>query len=521
MMAAEIKHIVVVGGGSAGWLTANYLAAEHHASHSQGIKVTLLESPNVSTIGVGEGTWPSMRSTLERIGIKESDFLSHCDASFKQASEFRGWRNGQADDRYYHPFTMPEGFGQLDVHAAWKQQSAQQFSELTTPQTHVCLAGKAPKQIQTPDYAGVTTYGYHLDSAKFAKLLQRHATETLGVNHVIAHMEAIESDKNGDITQLILDNEAPLSGDLFIDCTGMRSLLLGEHFNVPLVKQDHILFNDSALATQVMYNDPENDPIASATVSTAQTAGWIWDIGLPTRRGVGHTYSSKYIDDETAEKALRDYIAQSKGQSYADQLMVRKIQFTPGYRARFWQNNCVAVGMSAGFIEPLEASALAMVELSVKMISEQLPRNRHHMTQVAQRFNERFTYRWERVIEFLKLHYILSERNDSDYWRDNRNRQSIPERLVELLELWQYQTPSRYDFIQNEEVFPSASYQFVLYGMGYQTEAQPYESRCNNQNAIKRLLDHCQTKTHQLLKGLPSNRTLLQQVKQHGFGAGK
>ena len=173
--------------------------------------------------------------------------------------------------------------------------------------------------------------------------------------------------------------------------------------------------------------------------------------------------------------------------------------------------------MSSGFIEPLEASALAMVELSVKMLSEQFPRNNTHMSQLSERFNQRFTYRWQRVIEFLKLHYVLSQRDDSDHWQEHRLKDSIPERLQSLLELWQYQTPSRYDFIQNEEVFPSASYQFVLYGMGFNTNCLKNDTANDGQ----RLLDHCLTKTQQLLQGLPSNRALLSQLQHKHFGNGK
>lgn len=514
-MSSEIKQVVVVGGGSAGWLTACYLAAEHAGNDEGYLNITLLESPNVSTIGVGEGTWPSMRSTLEKIGIDETEFLTACDASFKQASQFNQWRTGQQEDVYYHPFTYPEGYTQFDVHQLWRQQQDHDFASLTTPQVHICAAAKAPKQLQTPNYAGVTTYGYHLDSGKFAELLKKHATQRLGVTHVVAHMTAIQSHSNGNIKALELDDYDPLDGDLFIDCTGMRSLLLGEHFKIPLIEQGHILFNDSALATQVNYPDPDED-IPSSTLSTAQSCGWIWDIALPTRRGVGHTYSSKHITDEAAEKQLRDYIAQSRSEEYAQSLSLKKIKFVPGYRKQFWTHNCVAIGMSSGFIEPLEASALAMVELSVKMLSEQFPRNDAHMTQLSERFNQRFTYRWQRVIEFLKLHYVLSQRDDSDYWQAHRMPDSVPERLQSLLALWQYQTPSRYDFIQNEEVFPSASYQFVLYGMGFDTKSPQFNTTGDGQ----RLLDHCLTKTQQLLQGLPSNRTLLNQIKHRGFGNG-
>ena len=259
--------------------------------------------------------------------------------------------------------------------------------------------------------------------------------------------------------------------------------------------------------------EQESDPINSATVSTAQEAGWIWDIGLPTRRGVGYTYSSKYQTDQQAADTLRAYAAQSIGEQKAQDLELRPIQFTPGYREKFWHKNAVAIGMSAGFIEPLEASALALVELSCSMISEQLPRNIEHMQVLANRFNQRFTYRWARVIDFLKLHYVLSNKQ-GQYWQDNRDSNSIPESLNHLLQLWQHQTPSRFDFIQNEEVFPSASYQFVLYGMGFKTDISESCKVNDDNELLGKIFADNQYKIDKFSQALPSNRELIEFFKK-------
>ena len=170
-----------------------------------------------------------------------------------------------------------------------------------------------------------------------------------------------------------------------------------------------------------------DDPIQSATLSTAQTAGWIWDIGLPTRRGIGHIYSSDYNTEENARAELISYIEKTAGKDAAAETTIRKITFDPGHREKFWHKNCVAIGMSSGFIEPLEASALVLVELSAAMIAEQLPANRKIMDLVAKRFNEKFLYRWDRIVDFLKLHYVLTKRTDSQYWIDNCQPTSIPQ----------------------------------------------------------------------------------------------
>jgi len=507
-MNKPIKKIVIVGGGSAGWLTAGVLAAEHKIAQQQSLEITLVESPDVKTIGVGEGTWPSMRNTLDKIGITELELLQQCDASFKQGSKFINWQTGKNDEFYYHPFMTPEGYSQIDLQKHWQAAHSQQaFADAVNAQFHVCEMGLAPKQITTPAYAGVTNYGYHLNAGKFATLLQKHCTQILAIKHLVAHIEQVIPSSSGDIEKLATQDGQIIEGDLFIDCSGSAGLLINKHFNIPLIKQDHVLFNNCALAAQVPYSVQNN--IASATLSTAQTCGWIWDIGLPSRRGVGHTYSSAHISDAEAEQQLRHYIASSIGNEESEKISIRKLTFMPGYREKFWHKNCVAVGMSAGFIEPLEASALAMIELSITMISEQLPQTRQQMDITAKRFNSRFSYRWQRVIEFLKLHYVLSKRRDSKYWRDNQAVASIPERLAELIELWKHEPPSRYDFIENEEVFPSASYQYVLYGMGYHTQSHQHRTLFENNQVAEQLFAKVQSQKQQFQQGLPTNRELI------------
>lgn len=513
MSSSLIKHVVIAGGGSAGWLSAALIAAEHPAQKDGiGLKITLIESPEVPAIGVGEGTWPSMRTTLNKIGIKESDFIRECDASFKQGSRFNGWVDGGVRDYYFHPFSLPEGYGDADLITAWQRHNSHTaFAELVSYQPHLCLYGKAPKQRVTPEYAGVANYGYHLDATKLGLFLRKHCIEHLGVEYVSDHIVAVNAHDNGDIASLQTKQHGAISGDLFIDCTGMQSLLLGKHFEVEFQSQKHILFNDSALAVQVPYAQ-EDSPIASQTSSTAQHSGWIWDIGLPTRRGIGHVYSSAHCSDEQAEQTLRDYIARDGGPK--EIAVPRKLAFEPGYRKQFWHRNCVAIGLSAGFIEPLEASALALVELAAALVSEQMPVDRDTMEFAAKRFNATFTYRWERVIDFLKLHYVLTKRSDSDFWRDNCRAESIPDSLRELLTHWRHYSPSRHDFPRIEELFPAASYQYILYGMGFQTES--IARRADTTQRTSSYFREAAAMTSKMLAALPENRELIQHIVQHG-----
>lgn len=513
MTAADnkpIRKIVIVGGGSAGWMTAGLLASEH-----PDLDLTLVESPDVNIIGVGEGTWPTMRATLRRIGISERRFIQACSASFKQGTRFLGWTDGGRQDVYYHPFSVPAGYPLTSTVPAWMEtRDGTSFAHCVTPQALACDRSLAPKQAETPDYAHVLNYGYHLDAGSFAQLLTEYCTTGLGVKHVRDHVRAINGRPDEDIRSLSTEQHGDIEADLFIDCSGMASLLLGRHYKVPFIDRKEMLFNDTALAVQVAHDDP-NGPIASQTNSTAQAAGWIWDIALSSRRGIGYVYSSGHASDEEAELTLRRYLSQTS-KARADDLSLRKLSFRPGYRERFWHRNCLAIGMSAGFIEPLEASALVMVELSAIMLSDELPANRAVMDIAARRFNTRFSYRWARIIDFLKLHYVLSRRQDSAYWADNREAGSIPDSLSELLLLWRYQVPGPRDFSQVDEVFSAASYQYVLYGMGFETQARMgTRARADRERAVALFAEN-ERLSKRYLAQLPSNRALLGSARHSG-----
>lgn len=513
-MSHPLRKVVIVGGGSAGWLTAGLIAAKHPRLASGGLEVCLIESPDVPIVGVGEGTWPTMRSTLHTIGVSETDFFRECNAAFKQGAKFSRWVTGEPDDFYYHPLVLPQGYLEGNLVPYWStSKDGKSFSAATCFQEHLCERNLAPKQITTPEYAGVANYAYHLDAGKFSEFLKRHCREHLSVEHISANVVGISSQDSGDIAALSLDSGTSVEGDLFIDCTGFRSLLLGQHFEVPFVDRKPTLFIDKALAIHVPYMP--DDPLRSQTNSTAQSAGWIWDIGLSTRRGVGHVYSSAHTDEETALRELRAYVGDSLPPDA--EFSPRQIDIVPGHRQKFWHRNCVGVGLSAGFLEPLEASALVLVELSANMIADQLPVNRAAMDIVAKRFNRKFLYRWDRIIDFLKLHYVLSKRTDNEFWIDNRDPRTIPGSLLELLELWKHQSPWHDDFDHKDEVFPSASYQFVLYGMGFDTALNPRGLTSQDEAFAQRQFVDLEKKIEDAVTQLPTNRDLLKKIAEFGM----
>jgi len=508
-----LKAVVIVGGGTAGWLTAGIIAARYQSRmKAGGLSVTLIESPDIKIIGVGEGTWPTMRASLEAMGVSETALFRECDASFKQGGKFAGWTTGAPDDAYYHPLMLPQGFSQLNLVPHWMHADrTQSFCDFVTPQGRLCDDGLAPKLITSPEYRALANYSYHLDAGKFAPFLARHCTEKLGVRHVLADVVQVNQTESGDIEGVLTPQAGEIAGDLFIDCSGFSGLLIGKTLGVSFKDCSDVLFCDTALALQVPYETPDA-PMASQTISTAQDAGWIWDIGLPTRRGVGYVYSSRHSSEEAARETLQRYV----GPQHRD-LTARKIPIRSGHRQTFWKNNCIAVGLAGGFLEPLESSAIVLVELSAKLIAEQLPANRDIMEIVAKRFNEVTTYRWGRIIDFLKLHYVLTRRTDSAFWRDNVDPASVPPRLQELLKLWKYHPPWFFDeFDRLEEVFPAASYQYVLYGMGFESEARP-EDTGDSERLAARLRQENERLTFDLRSRLPKNRELLNKIHQYGL----
>ncbi|HEY6456128.1 MAG TPA: tryptophan halogenase family protein [Steroidobacteraceae bacterium] len=512
-MVEAVQSVVIVGGGTAGWLTAGIIAARHQARIKAGsFSVTLVESPDIKIIGVGEGTWPTMRSTLERMSVSETALFRECDAAFKQGGKFAAWTSGTEDDAYYHPLMLPQGFSKVNLAPHWlRDGDGRSFCDFVTPQGRLCEQGLAPKTITNAEYRAPANYAYHLDAGKFAPFLAKHCAEKLGVRHVLADITEVKQRESGDIESVLTRQGGTIAADLWVDCSGFSALLIGKTLGVPFKSCSDILFCDTALAVQVPFETPDT-PMASHTIATAHDAGWTWDICLPTRRGVGYVYSSRHTTEEQARETLLRYIgAQHRN------LPVRKIPIRAGHRELFWKNNCVAIGLASGFLEPLESSAIVLVELSAKLLAEQMPACREVMDIVAKRFNDVTMYRFGRIIDFLKLHYVLTRRTDSGFWRDNVDPATVPERLQDLLTLWAYHSPWSFDELDRlEEVFPAASYQYVLYGMGFKTNV-PAEETADTATAAARLVRENDQVTGDLRARLPTNRELLNKIYQYGL----
>ncbi len=509
--ATKIKHILVVGGGSAGWLSACHLARQLQCQQPGSVQVTLLESADIPTIGVGEGTVPAIRQSLQHLGISETDFIRECDATFKQGIKFVDWRRPVAGQQhyYYHPFDFPEQQPIALSPYYLLNPGAESFVNRLTIQGRVCDAGLAPKTMTHPEFAGLCHYAYHLDAAKFADFLTRHATEKLGVKHLKANVTAVRQHPDGSLASVLTDSAGEISADFFVDCTGFRSLLLGETLQVPFISKNDILLADQAVAIQIPYAEPDS-PIPCYTLATAQVAGWIWDIGLSKRRGTGYVYSSQFTDAAASELTLRQYLGPAGAA-----LPCRHIPMQVGYRQSFWQKNCVAIGLSQGFVEPLEATGLLVYDAAARYLAELLPLDSRLLGTAAAEFDQHVHYAWDRVIDFIKLHYLLSDRNDSMFWSVNRQTDSVPASLQRKLCRWQQQLPSPYDFASKFEIFNLDNYLYVLYGMDFMTDLSQRQSCYPQQAAADRYFQQIKLQASQAIQHLPGHRQLLTQIQQY------
>jgi tryptophan halogenase len=281
------------------------------------------------------------------------------------------------------------------------------FSDAVTLQDKVCDAMRGPKRLDDPQYGGPMAYAYHFDAGKLANLL-RDVGKATGVKHVLGNVLAVNKADDGSIASVTTREHGDLTADLYIDCTGFAGALIGEAMGSQWIDKGDTLFVDRALALQVPYDRPDA-PVATTTISTAHEAGWTWDIGLPDRRGTGYVYSSRHTTDDRAEQILRGYVGKA-GEGLTPRLLKLKV----GHRERHWIKNCVAVGLSGGFLEPLESTGIVLIEAAAYMLARNLPRQgTGGMEAAARQFNAAMTDRYLRAIDFIKLHYCLSRRTDN------------------------------------------------------------------------------------------------------------
>ncbi len=505
----SVKNVLIAGGGTAGWMAALYLAKTIGTDPKSGIQITLVESNDIRTVGVGEGTFPSIKTTLDTMGISETDFITHCDATFKQGIRFNNWTNNPADlpgDYYQHLFDpCHEMLGRFSMAPYWAMGGNDNvsYSESVTVQHNNVEQALGPKINGDRSYFGGFQYAYHLDAGKLAQFLKTKAL-ALGVIHVVGTIQNVNQGENGLIESVDLNDKSQLAADFFVDCTGFASLLIGKTLDRDMTPISNQLFVDKAVTVQVPYSS-EKAPIPSTTLTTAHEAGWTWDIGLRERRGIGYVYSSAHTDDDRAAHILRHYVPE------ADPADFRVIKMKTGYRRQSWHKNCVSIGLAGGFLEPLEATGIIFIEAALWLLAQYFPRDSEFEI-LSKHFNQAMQTRYANAISFLKMHYCLSQRTDHAFWADNRDPETIPDDLKVQLEMWRHRFPHRFDFNLGHETFGHDSYKYVLLGMGAIPDITNNKSAFPHQDMAKRHFKLIRDAAKQATGSMMSHRNLIEGI---------
>jgi tryptophan 7-halogenase len=447
--SSRIQSIVIVGGGTAGWMTAAALSRILGKDYA---KITLIESDAIGTVGVGEATIPQINIFNRMLGINEDDFVRRTKGSFKLGIEFVDW--GGLGQRYFHPFGhIGVDMQGVSFHAYWQRMRGEaEFADLNSFSVMSSAArdGKFMRPTTAPNsLLSSIAYAFHFDAGLYALYL-RELAEAQGVQRIEGRINGVARDPmSGHIDHVIMDDGREVGGALFIDCSGFRGLLIGEEMGVPYVDWSAHLPCNRAVAVPC----ERGETIPPFTRSTARTAGWQWRIPLQHRTGNGHVYCSEYISDDEAAATL---LANLDGAPLADP---RFIQFTTGHRARFWEKNCVSIGLSAGFMEPLESTSIWMIQTGIARLLSNFPDAGFNQASID-RYNRVMVEEAELIRDFLILHYHVTDRDDSEFWRYCRNM-PIPERLAEKLRV--FGATGRV-FREHEELFNDTSWFAVMEG---------------------------------------------------------
>ncbi|TMM45168.1 tryptophan halogenase family protein [Qipengyuania marisflavi] len=475
MNGEPIRNIVIVGGGTAGWMAAAALGTVMGAMPD--LSIRLIESEAIGTVGVGEATIPQIIAFNTMLGLDENEFVRETHATYKLGVEFVDWaRKGH---RYIHPFGS-YGLDMLgiDFHHFWlRARDLGHGSELDA-YSIAAMAGKAGKFIRPQNERPGSPlaklgYAFQFDASRYARYLRRHA-EARGVERTEGRVvEVLQDAESGFVTGVQLDGGEIVEGELFLDCSGFRSLLLGQTLGVPFTDWSKWLPCDRAVAMPCTLAG-DRQPL---TRSTAQPAGWQWRIPLQHRIGNGHVYASAFIDEDEATRLLLEGL---DGEALAEP---NRLRFTAGHRERLWEKNVVALGLSGGFLEPLESTAIHLVQSGIARLLTLFPTTAFTPHEIG-RYNREGAQEYLDIRDFLVLHYRASERDDSEFWRYCRALDP-PEGLAEKLAMFE---SSGRVIREHEELFTETSWLSVMVGQGVQAGGHhPVAQMLDEAETVKRL----------------------------------
>ncbi len=475
------KSIVILGGGTAGWITAN-LMATHWAD--KGFDITLVESPDIGIIGVGEGSTPPLKGFMDTIGVQESEWMPECKATYKVGITFKDWATKPSFTQYVHPFLcQPDQFtAPAFFHNCHLRRNG---VALEGHPDHFFLATELIKQklapITPPNFPFEINYGYHFDAGLLGNFLAKVAARK-GVKYVQATVVEVVLNEQGNISVLKTAEGQSISADLYVDASGFRSQLLQQALKVPFISAAESLFNDSA----VVFATEQSEQIEVQTISTALKYGWAWKIPLTHRNGNGYVYSSRFVDADKAETEFRAHL----GLLDSD-VAARHLKFKVGRATLHWAKNCLAVGLSQGFIEPLEATALDMVQETVVRFIETY--NKGQFTdQYRDEFNARINSRFDAIRDYIVCHYRVTSRTDTDYWIENGRNEKISFSLRSILSSW-VAGKNITDELERQKLdayFPNVSWSCLLAGKG--VYPNPDQLRSGNELANQYKIENIQ-----------------------------
>lgn len=446
------NKIIIVGGGTAGWMCAALMAKEWENKAD----IHLIESNTIGTIGVGEGTTPTIKKFFERINVNESEWMKACSATYKTGIQFEKWSTVKNAEQYFHPF-----YSQLDklYEHEFKQNcllkrkgvDVEAHPDKFIVAAEIAKNHKAP--IASDNFPFKMDYAYHFDAGLLAKFLMEKCL-SWGVSHHIGTIEEVQKNTDHNISQLVLEDKKIIDGDFFVDCSGFASLLLNKTLNVPYISFSDTLLNDAAVTIKTSMADE----IPSVTRSIALSNGWAWQIPLTERFGNGYVYSSKHLSAKDAEKELREHLNLKPNEGEANHLKMRVGRYSKG-----WEKNCLAIGLSQGFIEPLEATALHFVSQSIIDFID-LTHGDDFNINHQNAYNKKLVIRYEAIKDYIEFHYLTNSRNDTQYWADVKSHKPS-DKVIEIIKAW-YNGEDIFDKITASQLFEPISWQAMLAGVG-------------------------------------------------------
>lgn len=425
-MNGQPHRFIILGGGTAGWMAACLIAHRWPGRAS----VTLVESPEIGIIGVGEGSTPQLKAFFDHLGIAEAQWMPRCNATYKVGIRFHGWSDVPGFESYFHPFQTS-----LDSHTAnafyFHTRARRTGRDVWAHPDRFFLSAQLARQrlgpIPSDNFPFEIGYGYHFDSQLVGDFLREHATSRLGVTHLERRVEGVQHHEGGDISALLAEGGERIPGDFFVDASGFRSTLVQQALGEPFESFAGNLFNDTAIA---LPSDRDAGATACETVSTALSNGWAWRIPLTNRTGNGYVYASAFIDADAAETELRRHL----GLLEAD-VAARHLKMKVGQVRRSWVRNCLAIGLAQGFIEPLEATALHIVHSTLSRFVEAYDADNFGPAH-ADGFNAAIHARYEGIRDYIVCHYRMNRRGEGDYWRANAQNQELSDALKAIMTSW-------------------------------------------------------------------------------------